>query len=697
MSLENGYRYSPLTQSDSIRLAVIQPSSEPVAPIQAALVHTSISECENDIVDHYTALSYVWGAQTDHRIIRVDGRNLAITASLDDALRHIRHPTRALRVWADGVCINQRDTQERNQQVRQMGRVYENATHTIVFLGLGTPGTDFLLDMLKSLKAPQARARNRSFLEQVQHFSKNQFESLTEDILARPWFGRIWVLQELVLSNNPWVQCGTLRIKWDLFCDHMLPRYSKTHLTGEFYQFLRPLLDMDEARSKFRAAAVTRLDFTSGDLLWDLLISRRGCKSLDPRDILYAHLGMTDIHTRNSFVVDYNQTVSQVFEEIAATFIRRHQDLSILMHVGDRSMHIRHEGLPSWVPDWSTALTSAESNLLSHKQMTAPFASLLKPPPAHTESNPCVISLAVPHLLGCLGYSFDSVCTVVSPSTLAQHGSRHEMEKMQSQLTVDLLRVTESSDVSPTKALALTIEALGYEMLRLSTTQAGILSEDEVPHSTTPSMPRGTVMGSVMGTLRHAVGLFYNERNLLALVYLVQNDMLGLILSSEGQTRPSLSGKAETHLFGDVPGSQSSIQQGMIEQISEHLIMCSQAFLDDKSVALLSSGMINIVPAHCREGDHIYAFRGDQNCTLLRPVDIELIDHQSDTTMLSDMIQEMEKKRAENPATFFNLDFSVEIGHYEYISRGPELNPLGNPLHIYMGSIPELPQAVVLH
>jgi hypothetical protein len=39
--------------------------------------------------------------------------------------------------------------------------------------------------------------------------SKETFKNLVKDfILSRPWYGRIWVLQELVLSAKPLVQCG---------------------------------------------------------------------------------------------------------------------------------------------------------------------------------------------------------------------------------------------------------------------------------------------------------------------------------------------------------------------------------------------------------------------------------------------------------------------------------------------------------
>jgi hypothetical protein len=49
-----------------------------------------LTECEEDVVSHYTAISYVWGDPMDTRTIMIDGKTLEITATLD---------------WADAICI----------------------------------------------------------------------------------------------------------------------------------------------------------------------------------------------------------------------------------------------------------------------------------------------------------------------------------------------------------------------------------------------------------------------------------------------------------------------------------------------------------------------------------------------------------------------------------------------------------------
>lgn len=77
----------------------------------------------------------VSGDVKDTRRISADGKDLDVTANLEAALRHIRDPKRPSHIWADAICINQTDDEEKSRQVARMGDVYETARHTVIFLG----------------------------------------------------------------------------------------------------------------------------------------------------------------------------------------------------------------------------------------------------------------------------------------------------------------------------------------------------------------------------------------------------------------------------------------------------------------------------------------------------------------------------------------------------------------------------------
>jgi hypothetical protein len=211
------------------------------------VTHGTLAEYDHDVVDHYVAPSYVWGDETDKRKISIEGKKLEITASLDCALRHIRDRySRILRVWADGICINQSDVDDRNLRVARMGSVYSTALHTIIFLGLSSPKCDLILQTLQTGRFNSASSFTLGNIA---------FETTVEDdILSRPWFTRTWVLQELVLSLDPWVQIGSTRVRWDLFCIPVLSGHHSMKIDrGPIWNDSRDgLLAIHEARSKFR-------------------------------------------------------------------------------------------------------------------------------------------------------------------------------------------------------------------------------------------------------------------------------------------------------------------------------------------------------------------------------------------------------------------------------------------------------------
>ena len=76
----------------------------------------------------YVALSYCWGDQDDTLPVTIGGKKVEITKNLWTALRLIgpclreRNESSDSRysLWVDQICIDQRNLQERNQQVHCM-------------------------------------------------------------------------------------------------------------------------------------------------------------------------------------------------------------------------------------------------------------------------------------------------------------------------------------------------------------------------------------------------------------------------------------------------------------------------------------------------------------------------------------------------------------------------------------------------
>jgi hypothetical protein len=287
--------------------------------MQCSLKDATLAEYRDDIADHYVALSYVWGDANDKRCIMVDGKRFNITASLDSALRHIRDARRVLRVWADGVCINQNDAVERNRQVRLMGEIYSTAEHTIIYLGVSSPECEFVL---KNIKTLLSESQEKSLKNPI---TGKHIESIIEDdILAHAWFNRVWIFQELLLSKDPWLQCGVTRIRWEIFCNYVLCSVSSLWKPES-----RIVLEnMNKSRIKLKMPSETGVDNSDkasnaipDTSLLTYMSIRRGYGVSDPRDMVYAHVGLTPTKTRHTISIDYDKTVAQTYEDIALFYV----------------------------------------------------------------------------------------------------------------------------------------------------------------------------------------------------------------------------------------------------------------------------------------------------------------------------------------------------------------------------------------
>ncbi|KUJ07878.1 HET-domain-containing protein [Mollisia scopiformis] len=394
MDGRNPYAYQDLDLGDSIRLIELRSSSSLKDTIQCRLVQKSLKRARDDIVTPYTALSYVWGDSGHTSIIIVDDTSLRITTSLEAALRHIRDETRLMYIWADGICINQYDNDERAHQVLLMGEIYASAHHTVIYLGSGDPSAGDILRRIADScdNATYSAAPGDAIL----------IRSLRE-ILGAPWFFRIWILQELVLSREPIIQWGRYRCSWRAL-SNMAHYLSSAELTAEIFEATREstgslpkgsfwlgtdvLQNMQAVRDAHQHAKIEDAQNLAVHLrgnreyfrrlpeqrrardlmrLVEVMASRAGFGAYDPRDMVYAHLGLAK---DANLQVDYTKTIAEVYNNLARETVRRFGSLRILGYLTDADLDQRgimkcgtgeftEDKLASWAPNW----TSPQKNL----------------------------------------------------------------------------------------------------------------------------------------------------------------------------------------------------------------------------------------------------------------------------------------------------------------------------------------------
>lgn len=137
---------NPRCQTRLLRLAPGAPSD----PLTGSLASMTATAPEFA----YEALSYEWGQPPTRNIpfILDNGRVIHITANLAAALRDLRPDDVSAGprlLWADGICINQDDIEERQQQVAIMSTIYRNAARVITYMGPENNGSTMAITFME--------------------------------------------------------------------------------------------------------------------------------------------------------------------------------------------------------------------------------------------------------------------------------------------------------------------------------------------------------------------------------------------------------------------------------------------------------------------------------------------------------------------------------------------------------------------
>ena len=149
------YHYTTLSSpTTQFRLATIEPSVDHHSPIRCSLSVHAIG-----VSPAYIAISYVCGDPHDSKDIFIDNATLAVYATLDNAIRHMRKADTPLVLWADALCIHQTNVHEKSMQVGMMSKVYGNAERVCGWLGPANESFMFALRALERLESGSVQSR----------------------------------------------------------------------------------------------------------------------------------------------------------------------------------------------------------------------------------------------------------------------------------------------------------------------------------------------------------------------------------------------------------------------------------------------------------------------------------------------------------------------------------------------------------
>ena len=220
------------------RLLRLLPSSD-AGNLQCELFESSIAKQ----VRKYVAVSYHWGDVNQKRYIHVNGSVFTVSNNLYEFLSSCLSRADWSSFWIDALCINQSDVAERNGQVEIMGSIYASASQVYIWLGPSKASSDWIFDALSRGSTLSAVSQNIRLLHASNVNTRQQLQDGWLWILQRQYWGRMWIVQEVLLAKELTLVCRERLMSWDrleLLDDSLFSGDERPNLPGlRHYRDLR--------------------------------------------------------------------------------------------------------------------------------------------------------------------------------------------------------------------------------------------------------------------------------------------------------------------------------------------------------------------------------------------------------------------------------------------------------------------------
>jgi hypothetical protein len=328
----------------------------------------------------YIAISYVWGDPTSVSTITIDSQPATVRTNCEYVLQQQASApdTSQHYFWVDAICIDQKSPTEKNHQVALMGRLYSNAMRMHACIGPHYEDSQYLLEATGPTVPFFARLHNRivvdhhssinnvrrdwttavsniqgrwfwvqCFLKMNAHTRKRLLQAFAA-LLNRPYFSRVWILQELFLGKDILLCCGQSRcpIAYMLAFNQLVDIwYGRT-----WVNYIGPRTLKDILFKSADAYGFPRRVYKSSPMFWDLSAfkARRGClvladnklarypvlvmldaliefECVDPRDRIYGALSLTAWKEGSAPLPDYSKEQFELAAETLATIMSQTQ------------------------------------------------------------------------------------------------------------------------------------------------------------------------------------------------------------------------------------------------------------------------------------------------------------------------------------------------------------------------------------
>jgi hypothetical protein len=304
------------------------------------------------------------------------GKVALVSENLYLALLHLRK-RKVTSIWVDALCINQEDLCERARQVSHMDEVYRRASLVWVWLGDSDEFSEHAIDKLHGLRPylDWDGAVPREYLVKEMDQHPQRWRAISE-LLYRPWFRRMWIIQEVLSARHALMICGKDMIELDLFLRLIYFLYKAEMLKSvlAFHPNRHelsggPLRVTLEQLSFLVKANFETMEFfarhTFKKSLLSFIAETRWAEATNPLDKIYGIFSLaSDARSlgywhscdgkrspRRSFEIDYTLTKEELFVNVTKAIICTSRSLEILRFA--KYQPNSTSNLPTWVADWA--------------------------------------------------------------------------------------------------------------------------------------------------------------------------------------------------------------------------------------------------------------------------------------------------------------------------------------------------------
>ncbi|KAK5103512.1 hypothetical protein LTS08_002927 [Lithohypha guttulata] len=348
--------YLKLIQGYAIRLVHLLPGSQN-DPVR---IHLSIHELE--FQPEYEALSYVWGPTNSDEYwtsIECNERQLWVTKSLQSVFTRVRHSDRPRIVWADAICINQQDDDEKSHHVAFMNRIYSHASDVLVCMTGGSEEvaghTIALLHDHTLRRAGFASVNDMPILNDDDPVLSDPRWPAFGKLMQNEWFKRAWVCQETGVAKHAtihWADAAmdyrhTMHLaRWVVRCAPQLQSSAGISL-----------LTIHSDWSNWRDNEWRHDQSVPDYSIVDFLSHAKGLGCSNAHDHIYAFLGHPLLQTNTDAGIsvpiikpDYKKSMLEIYHEFTvAVFPTAGVKLFSAIEHDEESLNA---DIPSWVVRW---------------------------------------------------------------------------------------------------------------------------------------------------------------------------------------------------------------------------------------------------------------------------------------------------------------------------------------------------------